>query len=35
MLQAGADPGFPLGGVPTLQEGVPTSDFAKNFKNTA
>ena len=32
---SGADPGFPVGGAPTLQEGAPTYDIAKNFQKTA
>ena len=27
-----ADPGFPVGGAPTLQEGAPAYDFANNFQ---
>ena len=32
---AGADPGFPIAGAPTLQEGAPTYNFAKDFQKTA
>ena len=28
----GADPGFPLGGAPTIQEGAPTYEIAKIFE---
>ena len=31
----GVEPGFPVGGVPTLQEGAPTYKFAKNIQKTA